>query len=178
MAGLTAVLFLGASLVSTAAEPEKKAPGLSINQRALEEAKDKLTAPTQAPNDGTEKGNLKEVGAREILTIADYERAVAMSKEQPVLIFKHSTECPVSGGAYRRVSAWLNEAGSKAPATFLVKVIERKPVSQAIAARSGIVHESPQSLLFQHGKPVWDADHEAITGEAIRAALAAHKPKE
>ncbi len=171
--GVSAVLISAVGFVSGALEPEEKAPVPSIGLRSLQEAKDKQAAPSAVPSDGTEKGNLKEVGAREIFSMADYERAVALSRKQPVLIFKHSTECPVSGGAYRHLSEWIKGKDRTAPAVFVVKVIERKPVSQEIAGRSGIVHESPQVILLEGAKPVWDADHEAITGAAIGAALAA-----
>ena len=59
----------------------------------------------------------------------------------------------------------------RSPGLFLVKVIERRPLSQEIAARAKIEHESPQAILFVGAKPVWSASHEAITGEAIDAAL-------
>jgi bacillithiol system protein YtxJ len=160
-------------LVSAALEPEEKAPKLSIGLRSVQEAKDKQAAPVSAPNDGTEKGNLKEAGAREIFSVADYERAVALSRTRPVLIFKHSTECTVSGGAYRRLSEWLKREGRAAPPVFVVKVIERRPVSQEIASRVRVEHESPQVILLDRAKPVWNADHEAITGESVGAALAA-----
>jgi bacillithiol system protein YtxJ len=130
-------------------------------------------ATTATTPEGYEPGNLSEVGAHEILTKSEYDRAVTLSKTKPMLLFKHSTQCEHSGAAYRRLAAWLRAKGGAAPVVYLVKVIEQKPVSQYIAEKSGITHESPQAIVFSDGKPVWNADHEAITGDAIDAALKA-----
>lgn len=169
--GISAFVAASVAFVSGALEPEERAPEISPGLRSVQESQDRLAAPAAVPNDGTEKGNLKEVGAHEILSVGDYERAVALSRQQPVFIFKHSTECEVSGAAYRRMSEWMKGKDSAAPAVFLVKVIERKPVSQAIASRTGVKHESPQMILLGNAKPVWNASHKAITAEAVRAAL-------
>ncbi|MND04785.1 hypothetical protein D3C83_252140 [compost metagenome] len=53
----------------------------------------------------------------------------------------------------------------------MVKVVEAKPVSNAVAEKLGIQHESPQIILLQGGKPVWNASHHNIRAENIEAAL-------
>ena len=171
-----ATVLIGAAV--TLNDPEAGPKRVESGPVALEAAAS--AAPETSSPEGHEKGNLSEVGARELLSVTDYERAVTISKGKPVLVFKHSTECPISGAAYRRVAAWAKDKGKAAPGIFLVKVIEQQPVSQEIAARAKIQHESPQVILFVDAKPVWSASHEGITGEAIDAALlaAASRPKE
>lgn len=122
--------------------------------------------------EGVETGNLSEIGAVELLTVRDFTYAGAASQKAPVVIFKHSTECEVSGAAYRRMAEWAKAKGDAAPKIFLVKVIEQRPVSQEIATRTGIEHQSPQAIIISRSRPVWSASHEAITGEALDAALA------
>ncbi len=173
---VTSVLIGGLAIVAAETEPKPADnPGAAASAVAPN-ADDAANSSSY----GREEGNLSEVGARELLTMSDYQRAVNISKGKPVLIFKHSTECEVSGAAYRRVAAWIKEKGKDAPALFLVKVIERRPVSQEIAVRSQVKHESPQAILFVDAKPVWNTSHEAITGDAIDAALheTASQPKE
>jgi bacillithiol system protein YtxJ len=46
-------------------------------------------------------------------------------------------------------------------------------VSQQIAARSGVEHESPQIIVFQRGAVVWNASHHDITAEALTRWLPA-----
>jgi len=159
-----AVVLMGGAVIATAVSQTQTTPAADTSQLP------DTSVSTSTP-EGYEKGNLSEAGARELMTVSDYERAVAISKAKPVLVFKHSTECEISGAAYRRVAAWVKQKETGAPALFLVKVIERRPISQEIAARSEVKHESPQAILFVDAKPVWNASHEAITGEAIDAAL-------
>jgi len=54
---------------------------------------------------------------------------------------------------------------------YLVDVRVQRSVSQQIAARSGVEHESPQILAFQRGAVVWNASHDDITAEALARAL-------
>lgn len=127
--------------------------------------------------EGYQKGNLKEHGAKELLSNRNFESALKASTESPVLIFKHSTQCPVSAGAYSRLGAWLDKQGKNAPPVFLVKVIERRPVSKEIEANQKIKHESPQILLIKDKKTVWHTSHEKIDAHAIEKALRNLKSK-
>lgn len=96
----------------------------------------------------------------------DLDRALADAG--PVLLFKHSTACPVSAAAYREFRAWLGDR--ERPRAALIHVIEDRPVSNAIAERLGVRHESPQAILVQDGAAAWSASHGAITAAALRKA--------
>jgi bacillithiol system protein YtxJ len=50
---------------------------------------------------------------------------------------------------------------------FTVDVRAQRPLSQLIAARSGVEHESPQVIIFRRGTPVWNASHQDITAAAL-----------
>jgi bacillithiol system protein YtxJ len=50
---------------------------------------------------------------------------------------------------------------------FTVDVRAQRPLSQQIAARSGVEHESPQVIIFRRGTPVWNASHQDITAAAL-----------
>ena len=93
-----------------------------------------------------------------------------------MLIFKHSTSCPTSAAAYNRFMKYAAEKGEALPRTYLVKVIESRPVSNAIAARLGVTHQSPQIILVKDEKALWSASHYGIHGQAIDDALAAISP--
>ncbi len=51
---------------------------------------------------------------------------------------------------------------------FLVDVLGSRPLSQALAARLGVRHESPQVILLHAGIAAWHASHSAVTADAIR----------
>ena len=89
---IATVIVGGIVVVSAETEP-KRQPGSAAGPVAP------VSEPIATPTNTVEKGNLAEVGARELLTAGDYERAVAISKSKPVLVFKHSTECEISGAS-------------------------------------------------------------------------------
>ncbi len=54
----------------------------------------------------------------------------------------------------------------------VIRVVEARAASNLVAERTGIVHESPQVILFHDGAPVFDADNWDITPEALAEGFA------
>ena len=97
-----------------------------------------------------------------------YERAL---REHPrVLLFKHSPICPVSAAARSEYAEWQMDHPDVP--TLFVNVIADRAVARGIAERCGVQHQSPQAILFEQGKPVWNASHDAITTGSLDAAWA------
>ena len=107
----------------------------------------------------------------ELTTLEELDTLLVRSENEPVFIFKHSTTCPISARASDRVNAYINSSDQGLPSFNLVKVIESRPVSNAIADKLSIVHQSPQLILMQRGAGIWNASHHNITGENIAEAL-------
>ena len=99
----------------------------------------------------------------------DLEQLLERSKIDPVLIFKHSTQCSISGHVYRDFTDFTDSTPQLDSAVVLV--IENRRLSNAIAERFGIRHESPQALLIKDGRVVWHASHWSITPESLSSAL-------
>jgi bacillithiol system protein YtxJ len=57
----------------------------------------------------------------------------------------------------------------------LIRVVEHRPASNRIAELTGIVHHSPQVILFRDGEAVFDVDNWGITPDALAAGFA-HVP--
>ena len=53
----------------------------------------------------------------------------------------------------------------------LIDVARYHRLGQAVARRSGVPHHSPQVILLRDGVAPWDADHRAVTAEAVAEAL-------
>lgn len=102
----------------------------------------------------------------EIKTLPEWENVLQQSKKQPVLLFKHSTTCPVSAAAYREFTSVETETDA-----YLVKVIESRPVSNEIESNLGVQHQSPQIFLVSNEEPVWHASHWNITESSILKAI-------
>ena len=61
-------------------------------------------------------------------------------------VFKHSTACPVSARAADEVQAMDSDLP-----VYWVNVREQRSLSNWIAARYGVRHESPQLILLRDG---------------------------
>ena len=82
-----------------------------------------------------------------------------LSKERPVLIFKHSTRCMISGLVLNRLERdWPGQLDNDLPVYFL-DLLRHRPLSDAIEARYGVEHASPQVLLIRNGACVHTASH-------------------
>jgi bacillithiol system protein YtxJ len=84
------------------------------------------------------------------------------------LLFKHSTICPISSTAYEEFQSFLNSR--EVPAAVIL-VREDRPVSNEVAERFAIKHESPQIFLLEEQTVKWHTSHWKITKEAIAQAM-------
>jgi bacillithiol system protein YtxJ len=115
---------------------------------------------------------LQEKYMKELLNQEDLDACLQASIDTPVFILKHSTACPTSHGAYQRVLEWLEAHDADAPPFYIIKVIQARPVSNALAECLAVQHQSPQLILVDKGKAVSDTSHHMITGEYIEQAMA------
>ncbi|WEK52889.1 MAG: bacillithiol system redox-active protein YtxJ [Candidatus Cohnella colombiensis] len=112
-------------------------------------------------------GVLKMANMKQLMTIEQWHEVLKNSSTKPLLVYKHSTSCSVSAGAQDEVMNYVSDVvrdGKQAPVDFaIVHVIEERPVSNQIAEDLGVKHASPQAILVQDGKAVWDTSHWHIT---------------
>ena len=97
--------------------------------------------------------------------LKDLESMIQESFEHPVLVFKHSTRCSISRMALRQFETDWNLDGKITP--YFLDLLEYRPISNAIAERLGVVHQSPQVIVIKEGQAVYDASHEAIQVSAL-----------
>ncbi|MEI4829657.1 bacillithiol system redox-active protein YtxJ [Bacillus sp. FJAT-53711] len=99
-----------------------------------------------------------------IETMEQFEELTA-SKE-PYILFKHSTTCPISHGAFTAFQEYRSK--EQAVPAYYLYVQEARPVSNKIAEHFEIRHESPQVLYIKYGKVLWHASHWNITEQALQ----------
>jgi len=99
----------------------------------------------------------------------DFRRLVENSNGRMVFLFKHSTNCPISRGAWERFSAFTEQHPEIE--YWRVLVGDHKDLSTYIAEKTDISHQSPQVILFHEGKAVWKCAHHSITEANIRRQL-------
>jgi bacillithiol system protein YtxJ len=95
------------------------------------------------------------------------ELAIAESQQRPVLLFKHSRYCGVSCEALDELQAHIGGQSREGVAYKVITVQTHRNVSDAVAKRLGIRHETPQAILLRDGKAVWNASHFRITASQL-----------
>lgn len=106
----------------------------------------------------------------DITTLDQLEVAVSGSERRPVVLFKHSTACGLSQRAHQEIEELSLPTD---PPVFRIIVQSSRPISDEIAHRFRIRHESPQVIVLLGGLPVFDSSHRGVTANKIRAAVAA-----
>jgi bacillithiol system protein YtxJ len=103
--------------------------------------------------------------------LEELDRLLAATDERPLLLFKHSYTCGISAEALDELVSHLN--GSPADAHYaMVTVQTHRDVSNAVAKKLGVRHETPQAILIRRGEVVWSASHFRVTANAVEGALA------
>ncbi len=95
-------------------------------------------------------------------TETQWKEIIEQSRQQPVLVFKHSTRCSISVMALDRINrSWKPENGNSISAWYL-DLLNYREISNQIAADTGVEHQSPQLLMIKDGKCVKSETHQAI----------------
>ena len=96
----------------------------------------------------------------EIHDTQELETLFQKSFKEPIVLFKHSLTCPISSAVYHEIS--------QADAEINFVIVQRaRHVSNAIAEKTGVRHESPQAIVLKDGKPIYHASHYNVDAEEI-----------
>jgi bacillithiol system protein YtxJ len=100
---------------------------------------------------------------------ADLDAALRETR-RPVVLFKHSTQCPISAAADEEYRAFADSHPKAAVFTHL-DLLAHRDVSKEIGERLGVKHESPQLIVMRAGRVSAVLNHSAITGKALEVLL-------
>lgn len=101
---------------------------------------------------------------KRLTTIEDLELLMTSSTESPVAIFKHSNSCPISSG--------VRESVESCPETLNEIVVQtERELSNLVAEKTGVTHESPQVIVVFKGAVIYKASHYDINGDDISLAI-------
>ena len=102
----------------------------------------------------------------------DLEVAIKHSYSQPIAIFKHSIRCGISSMVkYNLERAWDIDPTEVKP--YYLDLINYRSVSNLIAEKLGVPHQSPQIILLKDGEVLHHTSHQAISASKVKDALAA-----
>jgi bacillithiol system protein YtxJ len=107
-----------------------------------------------------EKQSVSKVGWRQLTDLGQLNEIIDLSTENSVLIFKHSTRCSISRMVLKQFENEFDLQNKVIP--YYLDLLEFRNVSNEIASRFGVMHQSPQIILVKDGKAVYNASHESI----------------
>lgn len=101
----------------------------------------------------------------ELTDLVQLNEIITISNEKPVAIFKHSTRCSVSRMALKQFENEFNSSDKVTP--YFLDLIAHRDISNEIATRFGVYHQSPQLILIKEGKAIYNVSHSDIDAEEL-----------
>ncbi len=100
------------------------------------------------------------------------DKIIEESNEKPVVIFKHSTSCSISAMALNRLERSWNDSEMSEVKAYYLDLISYRDISNAVAEKFGVMHQSPQILLIKNGACVYDDSHMGISYQNLKSGVA------
>jgi bacillithiol system protein YtxJ len=90
--------------------------------------------------------------------------------DAPILLFKHSTRCSISSMALSRFEAeWNSTTNCR---LIFLDLLAHRDLSNEIASRTHVEHQSPQVIVIYQGVPIYNASHNSISAAKIEQLIA------
>ena len=100
-------------------------------------------------------------------TIEALDELIKKSFNAPIVLFKHSTRCSISSMALNRMSSGIEDLDFN-----LLDIIAYRDISNEVATRFNINHQSPQVLIIHQGKCIFNTSHLGISSSVVKKQLA------
>ena len=101
--------------------------------------------------------------------LGQLDEIVAFSNAKPAVIFKHSTRCSVSRFALKQFENEFDFPEKVTP--YFLDLIAFREISNDIASRFGVQHQSPQLILIKDGKAIYNASHSDIDAGELKSKV-------
>jgi len=95
---------------------------------------------------------------------------IKLSNTKPVLIFKHSTRCGVSRMALKSFEKKYDLNDSQIE-LYYIDLLNNRAMSNEIAIKFNVLHQSPQVIVLQNEKVVYHDSHYQINVEEIKKVI-------
>jgi bacillithiol system protein YtxJ len=96
----------------------------------------------------------------------DLDAAVEKSLQKKVVIFKHSTRCFISKTVLKSFEKQM-ENSDKDYSYYFLDLIAHRNISNDIESQLDVVHQSPQLIVLENGKAIYNASHQSIDLDKI-----------
>jgi len=107
------------------------------------------------------KEEIVEIPWHVLGSVEQLEEIVEESKAKPVAIFKHSTRCGISRGVLKMFEKNYTLSDNQMKLYFL-DLLQNRDISNQVATRFKVPHESPQMIVIKNGAVVHHDSHHSI----------------
>lgn len=105
----------------------------------------------------------------EIQSSEDLETAIEASEQGKVVIFKHSTRCMISKTVLRNFERQIESESVDLPKLYYLDLLNHRDISNEIAQKFSVVHQSPQIIVIENRQVIHHASHDNIDLSLILA---------
>jgi len=91
-----------------------------------------------------------------------------ISEENTVAVLKHSTTCGISRMVLRMFESEYNLDENEPINLYFLDLKAHREISNAIAERFKVRHESPQLIVLKNREVVHHASHQAISADKLK----------
>lgn len=103
---------------------------------------------------------------KQLIDMAELNVIVSESSKKPVLIFKHSTRCGISRMVLKQFENEFHSHDTITP--YFLDLFAHRDISNEIANRFDVQHQSPQIIVIKEGVAVYNASHESIDAAVLQ----------
>ena len=119
-------------------------------------------------NEGEKSGETDVLPWIEVNSSEDLAAAIKESQDgEKVAIFKHSTRCGVSRMVLKMFETDLKKMDFPNTKFYFLDLIAHRDVSNEIAEKLKVRHESPQLIVLQNGEVKHHSSHQSISAGKI-----------
>jgi bacillithiol system protein YtxJ len=97
-----------------------------------------------------------------LISVEEINTIKEISKNQSILIFKHSTRCGISRMIIKQFESLFNEENKQLKVYYL-DLLNFREVSSKLSEVFQVIHQSPQLLVIKNGISVYNESHYEIT---------------
>ncbi len=101
-----------------------------------------------------------KLGWRQLTDLGQLNEIIAESADKPVIIFKHSTRCSVSRMVLKQFEIEFDLHEKITP--YFLDLLEHRDISNEIASRFVVFHQSPQLIVIKDGNAIFNDSHGSI----------------
>ena len=104
----------------------------------------------------------------ELTSIQQLEKIIDESENKMILLFKYSTRCSTSRLMFDRLQRSWEQDEMATVVPYVLDLITYREISNAIAEYFQIEHQSPQVILINRKKAIYDGSHFEIEYQSIK----------